>query len=185
MPVADIDQPLPEGERNYIRVKILNGQGAASHAGWANYINGDLTPINVPAGVETKLTLDASSGTIVEEFLPTGVTSLWDSVNGQFDFSSLSIGDMVDIRVDGSLTNTGINESFQLNLVSAVGSPSEFTLPFASGARFIPGTSVLSRYNGIYIGFQDMIDFPSELRVISSDASSGFLVDVYIKVVRV
>ncbi|MGB1311954.1 MAG: hypothetical protein ACPG47_12120, partial [Leucothrix sp.] len=66
---------------------FLNAGGSGVKAGWANYINGDLTPISVPAGVETKLTLDASTGTIVESFLPSGVTSLWDSVNGQFDFS--------------------------------------------------------------------------------------------------
>lgn len=153
--------------------------------GFANYINGDLTPINIPAATETKLTLDASSGTIVDAFLPAGVTSVWDSVSSQFDFSQLSIGDMVDIRVDGSLTNTGFNESFALNFVSAIGSPSEFTLPFSSGNRLFAGTSVVSRYNGIYIGFQDMIDSPSELRVTTTDAASGFLIDIYIKILRV
>lgn len=160
------------------------GESPLNHVGWANYINGDLTPISVPAATETKLTMDASTGTIVETFLPVGVSSLWDSVNSQFDFSSLSIGDMVDIRIDGSLTNSGFNESFVLNMVNAVGSPSEFTLPFASGNRLFAGTSIVSRYNGVYIGFQDMIDFPSELRILTTDASEGFLVDVYIKILK-
>ena len=151
--------------------------------GWANYVNGDLTPINVPAGVETKLTLDATTGTIVEQ-LPQGVTSLWNSTTDQFDFSSLEIGDMVDIRVDGSLTNSGLNEAFLLNLVAAIGTAGEFTLPFASGNRFISGTSVVSRYNGLYIGSQDIITAPAELRLLTTDNASGFLIDLYIKVLK-
>ena len=151
--------------------------------GYANYINGDVTPINIPAGVETKLTLDASTGTIVDE-LPDGVTNIWNSTTSQFDFSELKVGDRVRVRIDGSLTNTGFNESFVLNLVMGIGSTKEFTLPFASGNRLFAGTSVVSRYNGFYIGSQELIDNPSELRIQTTDASSGFLIDLYIEVDR-
>jgi len=172
-----------------ISVADINAGGSfpadAIRGGWANYINGDLTPINVPAGVETKLTLDANSGTIVDQYLPTGVTSLWNSTTNQFDFSDLSVGDMVDIRVDGSLTNTGFNESFVLNLVAAIGTANEFTLPFASGNRIFAGTSIVSRYNGIYLGSQNIVDAPAELRVVTTDDASGFLVDIYIKVLKI
>lgn len=153
--------------------------------GWANYINGDLTPINVPAGVETKLTLDADSGTIVDQYLPTGVTSIWNSTTSQFDFSELDVGDMVDIRVDGSLTISGLNESFELNLVAAIGTANEFTVPLASGNRFISGTSIVSRYNGIFLGSQNIVDAPAELRVVTTGDASGFLVDIYIKVLKI
>lgn len=166
------------------------GAGAALppdilRGGWANYINGDITPITLPAGVETKLTLDASTGAIIDEYLPEGVTSVWDSVNSQFDFSQLSVGDMVDIRIDGELTTTTINDSFQVNFVAAIGTPSEFTLPFASGSRFIAGTNIVSRYNGVFLGSQDMIDNPAELRGLASDDAEGFIIDVYIKIVRI
>lgn len=185
--VGQIDIPVPQ---------FMGGGGGPARpaapvlprdilrGGWADYINGDLTPITIPAGVETKLTLDASTGAIIDEYLPEGVTSVWDSVNSQFDFSQLAIGDMVDIRVDGSLTNTGLNNSFVLNLVAAIGSPGEFTLPFASGSRFIAGTSVVSRYNGVFIGSEDVRDNPAELRFLSSNNASGFLIDIYIKVLK-
>ncbi|ANO58047.1 hypothetical protein [Shewanella phage SFCi1] len=154
--------------------------------GWATYFNGDQTPINIPAGVETKLTLDASDpNNVLDEYLPLGVSSIWDSANSQFDFSQLSVGDMVDIRVDGTLTNSGFNESFNLNMVAAIGSAGEFTLPFASGNRLFAGTSDVSRYNGVYIGSQDMIDNPAELRIVTTDAASGFLIDIYVKVLKV
>lgn len=164
-------------------VKKFGSGSNGSSAGWANYINGNATPITIPAGVETKLTLDATTGTIIDDFIPNGSTSLWDSANSQFDFTGLKIGDIVNIRVDGSLTNTGINQSFLLSLVAAIGSPSEFSLPFSSGSRFIPSTSLISRYNGIFIGSDDVVNYPSELRVTSTDSSTALLVDIYINVI--
>lgn len=152
--------------------------------GWSNYLNGDTTPIALPAGVETKLTLTTVGGSEREDYLPLGVSGLWDSTNSQFDFSSLEVGDMVDIRVDGSLTTTTINDSFAVILVAAIGSAGEFVLPFASGNRFIAGTNSVSRYNGIFIGSEDVRDNPSELRGIASDDASGFLIDIYVKVLK-
>ncbi len=152
--------------------------------GWSVYFNGDVTPITIPAGVETKLTLDTTNGSETEQYLPLGASNLWNSTTSQFDFSTLEIGDMVDIRIDGSLTNSGINESFVVNFKGAVGSPGAYTLPFASGNRLFPDTSLVSRYNGVFIGSADMRDNPSELTIVSTDAASGFLVDIYIKVLK-
>ena len=164
--------------------EIIDSLGSSNIlGGYANYINGNVTPINIPAGVETKLTLDASTGVIVDE-LPDGVTNIWNSATSQFDFSELKMGDRVRVRIDGSMTNTGFNESFVLNLVMGIGSPKEFTLPFASGNRLFAGTSVVSRYNGFYIGSQEIIDNPSELRIQTTDAASGFLIDLYIEIDR-
>ena len=172
------------------KITSLGGDGSLPvdiiRGGWANYINGDATPINVPAGVETKLTLNATTGggSVIED-LPEGVNTVWDSANSQFDFSDLDLNDMIDIRIDGSLTNTGFNESFALNLVTGIGSPGGgFTLPFASGNRLFAGTSIVSRYNGLFVGTDDLKNFPAELRIITTDDSSGFLVDIYIKVLR-
>lgn len=152
--------------------------------GWGSYFNGDQTPISLPAGVSTKLLLTTTGGVEREEYLPLGVSGLWDSVNSQFDFSSLEVGDMVDIRVDGSITNTGFNESFSLDLQVGIGSPGEFTLPFASGVRLFSGTSAVSRYNGIFIGSDSAKNFPAEFRITPTDAASGFLYDIYIKVLK-
>ena len=153
--------------------------------GWANYINGNQTPILIPGGVETKLTLDASTGAIIDAYLPEGVTSLWDSATSQFDFSQLSVGDEVLIRLDGQLETTTINDSFLVRFVGAVGSASEFVLPFASGNRFIPADGPVSRFNAVFIGSQDLIDFPSEIRALASDDASGYLIDIYVSVRQV
>ena len=152
--------------------------------GWSSYFNGDTTPIALPAGTTTKLTLTTSGGGESEEYLPLGVSGLWNSTTSQFDFSSLEVGDMVDIRVDGSITNTGFNESFALDLVVGIGSPGEFTLPFASGVRLFSGTSAVSRYNGIFIGSDNAKSFPSEFRITPTDAATGFLIDIYVKVLK-
>lgn len=158
--------------------------GDVCRIGWGSYFNGDQTPINIPANTETKLTLTTVGGGENEQYLPLGVSGLWDSVNSQFDFSSLEVGDMVDVRVDGSLTNSGFNESFVLNMEIGIGSPGQFTLPFASGNRLFAGTATVSRYNGIFIGSDNVKNFPSELRVLTTDVASGFLIDIYVKVLK-
>lgn len=152
--------------------------------GWSNYINGDTTPIALPAGVPTKLTLTTTGGSENEDYLPLGVSGLWNSANSQFDFSSLEVGDMIDIRLDGSLTTTTLNDSFAVTLRAGIGSPGEFVLPFASGNRFIAGTSIVSRYNSLFIGSDDVKNNPAEFEGIASDDASGFLVDIYIKVLK-
>jgi hypothetical protein len=152
--------------------------------GWGSYFNGDQTPISIQAGFETKLTLTTTGGSEREEYLPLGVSGLWDSVNSQFNFSSLEVGDMVDLRVDGSLSNSGINESYVLNLYAGIGSPGEFVIPFASGNRLFAGTSIVSRYNGIFIGSDNVKNFPAELRALTTDTATGYLVDIYIKVLK-
>lgn len=176
--------------RNKILEDILDKTGGGSlpsdnlTGGWAAYFNGDLTPITIPAATPTKLTMDATTGGIQDEYLPLGVSDVWNSTTSQFDFSKLSLGDMVDIRVDGSLTNSGVNESFALNFIGAKGSASEYTLPFASGNRLFSGTSIVSRYNGVFIGSTDMINFPSEMEIVTTDAATGFLVDIYVKILK-
>jgi hypothetical protein len=156
----------------------------ACRIGWGNYVNGDTTPITLPAGVPTKLTLTTAGGSEEETYLPLGVSGLWDSTNSQLDFSTLAVGDMVDIRLDGSLTTTTLNDSFAVSLTAGLGSPSEFTLPFASGNRFIAGTSIVSRYNSLFIGSEDIKNNPAEFLGIATDEATGFLVDIYIKVLK-
>lgn len=189
--VGRIDIPVPQfmgGGGGFSRPSAPVLPPDLLRGGWANYINGDTTPITLPANVETKLTLDASTGAVIDEYLPKGVTSVWDSVNSQFNFSQLSVGDMVDIRIDGEIdtTTSFTNNAFFINVVAAIGSPSEFTIPFESGNRFVAGDNVISRYNGVFIGSQDMIDNPAEIRALMvNDNAQGFLVDIYIKVIQI
>lgn len=162
----------------------LSSSQADFITGWANYINGDLTPITLLEDVSTDLTMDSGSGTVNEEYLPDGVSGLWDSTNNAFDFSSLKVGDMVDIRIDGFITTTGINTSFSLDVIAGFGSPSQFTFPFASGGRFLPSSNSVSRYNGIFIGSEDVLNYPAKIVALATSASTAYLVDIYIKVTR-
>lgn len=193
IPVDQLDSAsLQRLALNFYREALLGnidfgGGGGANpllFGGWANYITGDPTPVTLPAGVATALPLDASQGTIREDFLPLGTSRLWDSTTGKFDFSGLNIGDTVSIRIDGVLTTTTFNDSFLLELVAAEGSPSEFTLPFASGTRLFAGSGAVSRFNELYIGSQDMIDNPAGLYATASANATGFLINIYIRVNR-
>lgn len=155
-----------------------------ARVGWANYFNTVTTPISIPSLTDTKLTLVATPTSTVEDYLPLGVSSIWDSVNSRFDFSSLEIGDMVDIRVDGIVTVAGFNESFRLDLVCALGTASQYAIPFASGTKLFAGTSSISRYNGIFIGSEETRDNPAELFLYTTAAATASLIDIYVKVLK-
>ena len=155
--------------------------------GWANYINGDVTPIAFVAATPTKMTLDATtgSGVIEDGYLPAGVTGLWNSATSQFNFSTLNVGDMIDIRIDGVITTTGANTSYNMSFKGAIGTANEFTLPMINLSRFAAGDTTISRYNGLFIGSEEMRDNPAELISTMSEAGSGYLIDIYIKVINV
>lgn len=152
--------------------------------GWATYFNGDVSLISLSANVPTQLTMDTGTGESREEFLPLGTTSLWDSLTNSLDFSSLSIGDMLDIRLDGTINTPGFNDSYLAELHVAVGSASEFVIPIASGSKLFGGESLVSRYVGMFVGSQDVIDYPTKLFITSTASAGVRLDDIYIKVLR-
>lgn len=156
--------------------------GSSQSTGFVSIFNEDLTPVAIPENGEVKLPLAATD--VDESFLPVGVSGLWNPTTNQFDFSSLDIGDTVDLRVDGSLTNTGFNESFRMLLRAAIGSPSQYELPLGYGNRLFAGTSGISRYNGFFIGSADMRDNPAEIIVTATASATCFLTDIYIRVTR-
>lgn len=153
--------------------------------GWATYFNGVVTPISLVDGVRTKLTMDTTGGAEDETWLPLTASGLWDSVNSQFDFSSLSVGDMVDIRLDADIDTLSNNVGLRLELDMGIGSPGQFTLPFGGGYRSQAGNVQASRFNGVFIGSADVVNNPAAFYAISEGGnSSGFIIDVYVKVLK-
>lgn len=64
------------------------------------------TPISLPVDTDTTLTNDGLGAGSSEDYLPDGIPSIWDADNNQFDFSSLSLGDIVTITIDIDVTTT-------------------------------------------------------------------------------
>lgn len=154
--------------------------------GFADYSDAatSTTPISVPQGVPTVLTNDAAGPFTNTSHLPAGVTRVWNGATNQFDWSELSIGDTVDIRLDGTVVTTTPNQTFLITLVAGIGSGSEYSIPFAGAVTKSVGSVPASRFNGIYIGNSETKDFPAELRITSDAAATVVVNGWYCRIIK-
>lgn len=142
--------------------------------GWADFndLNTATHPISVTsAGGWTLLTNDKSGPYTNTNFLPEGLTSSIFSSN-QFDFSQLKIGDAIDARLDLLVTTSSPNQNITTRLRMGIGSPSEFSLIFTELQYKTAGVNYVSRYNGFYIGSNDIKNYPAKFEILSDGNAS-------------
>lgn len=125
------------------------------------------TQIVVPADVETKLTNDTLGPNTNISYLPMGVTSIWNTVTNQFDFTELSLGTMVNLRITIDVTTSSLNTDVNLDMKLGIGD-GEYKIQFDRTSHKAVGTYSLSRFIGIYIGDTNTRDNPAEF-VITTD----------------
>jgi len=111
--------------------EYLNAVGSFHYADLAT----QTTPLNVVANVALKLTNDTDGAFTNTSNAPYGVSSVWDSVNNQFDFSQLAVGDLVKIRPDFNIDLVGSNTSYEVYMNFAIGSGSEWDLHLINAER--------------------------------------------------
>lgn len=162
-----------------------SGLGADSfHGGWVDYSDSATagSPIVVLSGVPTLLTNDGAGAFTNEAYLPMGVTAIYDKVDS-FDWSQLRKGDMIDIRIDVSLTTISPNTTVQLNLHLGTGAGS-YTIPFVTDADFkSTGTHSINKYNGIYMGDDNTLDNGGQLMITCDKSSTAVVVGWYCKII--
>ena len=133
--------------------------------GWADYADFATTgtPLNVTA-VYSVMTNDGLGVNTNTSYLPEGVTQLWDSSTNSFDWSELKVGDMIDIRLDVSITTITNNTAVDVDLFMGTGGSVD--VPFISAQNFkTAGTYNLIRYQGLYIGSEDVRDNAAQLKI--------------------
>jgi hypothetical protein len=142
------------------------------------------TPLSISGGIATQITNDTDGAFTNVENNPYGVTSIWDAVNNEFDFSQLSIGDTIDIRFDFSVSSLSANQNFKIIFKGAVGSASEYELTLYDNDFKTSGAHPIVFQSSIYIGSQDMIDNPSRLFILT-DANAYLKVNgFYTRIIR-
>lgn len=169
-------------------VKDLTDSAAPSdncRIGWADY--DDLvtatTPISVTGGGgEVVLTNDAVGPQTEKTFLPTGVTDVWDTDNDTFDWTELSVGDMVDIRLAIIVTTTVVNTAVSVDLHMGSGGGA-FTIPFITDTNFkSSGAHALNRFNGIFIGSTDVLNSGGQFKIQSDQNCTVEVIGWYTKI---
>jgi hypothetical protein len=80
------------------------------------------TKIVIP-GTNTfvQLTNDGLGAQTINTFAPIGITELWDTVNDEFDFSQLKLGDILHIRADLDVIVASPNTQVELQLEAGIG----------------------------------------------------------------
>lgn len=148
------------------------------------------TPLSIVANVNKKITNDGLGAQTNLTQAPYGVSTLFNVTTNNFDFSNLSIGDTLDLRVDLSLTTTSANQKYLVFLRVGEGSVAQYDLPIFNGQ--IKNISANNRIIGnqpLSIDYQEHIDFTAVLYILSDDNGSvknnGFFINIIRKNVNI
>jgi hypothetical protein len=97
--------------------------------GWVN-IDNNLGPQAYTATDTFVKILNNGAGTESRsDYAPAGVTDIYNEATSQFDFSQLSVGDMVTIRANLTLQTTAVNQEVTLEVyMDNGGAPFSFTM---------------------------------------------------------
>lgn len=92
------------------------------------HISNSLTSQSVSGGVATDL-LNNNLGVYSSSAqAPYGITQIWNTTTNAFDFSQLSLGDMVSLRADLFIDTTATNQDFRVYITLGIGTESEYSL---------------------------------------------------------
>lgn len=168
-----------ELDNNFIDLDGRMSKSDKARVGFANYhdVGTGSSAISLATpGTWYQLTNDAAGANSIDTYLPEGVTSLWDEVNDQLDFTELSLGDQVDIRIDLSITTSSANQEVDLRLVMGVGDMSTYNLNIGHISYKTAGTYSLIVHANVYMGNTLTRDNPAEIE-IKSDATATVVVN--------
>ena len=121
-----------------------------------------------------------------KQFRPRGLdlAGVWNTTTSQFDFSQLSLGDQLWIRVDLTITPSTPNQDIDIAINFDIGGESFLLMV----DHLIPKrTDDIGRhisYVGMYMGTQDVIDNPAELLMRSDDTTTVLVHGWYINITR-
>lgn len=162
---------------------ISDGAGGGSfkkitRMGYHNYEDTAtaITPIVLsPVSTFVKLTNDELGPVTQKIFALPEVTDTWNSITNQFDFSDLSIGDVISLRFDLQVTTTGANHEIKIKLDLGIGGI-PFTIPLEDAEFRTTGTHDIVRTINLFIGDANVQNFPAEILASSDSATDSVII---------
>lgn len=166
--------------------ELYNGVVGQKH-GFFDYNDSltSTTPISVTGGAGFVDITNDGAGTFTNKtYAPLGVTDVWDGTLNTFDWSELSLGDMVDIRIDLLITTTSVNTSIEVDLFLGDGA-GLYQLPFITSTNLKDtGTYGKIVYNGIYMGDTNTLNNGGVFKVSADKDCSVVVNGWYCKIVK-
>lgn len=142
------------------------------------------TPLTFVSNTPLKLTNDTLGANTNTSENPYGVSYVWNSSVNQFDFSQLSIGDTIDIRVQVQVTTTTANQKFRITAKFGIGSVAQFENTILSSQVKTAGLEEISFVAPFYIGSTYIKDFPAELYITSDNGGTVIVDGWYVRILR-
>lgn len=194
IPEAGLHEPKGVSTAQDGTVYIADGAGSGSwgdpiptdlnRSGFVNYNDyaTSITPQAISSSTWTKLTNDALGPQTLETYIPSTISSLWDSTNNQFDFTELALGSMVEMRLDVTFTTVGANQFVDFRMVLGEGHASEYSIGIGSQHYKTVGTYSRAVTFNMYIGNTLTKDNPGQLEIYSDGTLNVVVSGWYIKV---
>lgn len=141
----------------------------------------DLATTSAPIALTTPgtfypLTNDEAGSATNKTYAIPGLADLWDESSNSFDFSPLSLGDVVTIRYDVEVTTTGANREVELDIVLGIGG-SSYSLAVDREYFKTAGTYSYSGVTFIYMGNSNTKDNPARFEIMSDSAGTTVTVN--------
>lgn len=167
--------------------KVYVSDGAGSGVWKTIYENGwedfsDVTTTGTPialtsANTPYQLTNDGLGMSSSSTYRLPGHSTIFNTSTGQFDFSSLTVGDSVDMRIDLTPTTGGANHRLELDMDFAIGGSGPFTLPIEAALVKTASTARFVTMFSFYIGSEDIRTNPAQLTMQSDSTGDSVVVN--------
>lgn len=162
------------------------GGGFVNVVGYFDYndLATQTTPISLASGVPSRLTNDSAGPFTVLDRGPYGVSTIWDTATNAFNFSQLSLGDTIDIRLDIDVTTTSPTQNVKVYLRLGEGSPSQYDITFIDREYKTTGAHKITDFSSIYIEYEDIRDSPASFYIETDDTGSVKVNGWYNRIIR-
>jgi len=127
------------------------------------------TPISHTGDASDTYLTNDGAGVFSKSYNPHGHSGLWNALTNKFDFSDLSLNDIVLLRVDLTVTTSANNQEFQAIWSLAEGTGSAFELNMYHAHYKDSGVKPITFVYEIYMGEADVLSGGGRIRFESED----------------
>lgn len=174
-----------KGEQKMYRTDLSNVASTVQVGFWDyNDLATATTPINVSADTDTVATNDGLGTFTNKAYALAGITDIYDTSTNSFDWTQISLGDTVEIRIDLEITTSSNNQDVTVSIELGSGGGA-YQIPFISDVTFKQsGTHRITGFEGIYMGDTNTLNGGGQI-IVNTDSSATLKVNGwYVRVIK-
>ena len=199
---TDLHEPKGVASATSGQVYVADGEGSGSWTDGSEFMVGttsmgmynyqDTTTATTPieltlADTQYQLTNDAAGTNTTEAYALDGLSSVWDTTNNEFTWydesnDKLSLGDVIDFRIELDVTTTSPNTAISLAIELADGT--QYSIVSAQNYKSA-GTYMITRLFSIFMGSTTNLEGATKLYASADLTGATVTVDsFFIKVLH-